>query len=171
MRPQPGEFADYYTKYIAMVPDGDIINTLRAQSNDSLAYLRNTPEAQGDVVHPPYTWTIKQVISHLIDGERIFAYRLLRIARGDKTPLPGFDENEYAKSAQTDQLSLSDLVDEFETVRDATLSLLKNLPDDAWTRTGTANTFAVSARATAWITAGHVSHHMAIIRKRLGSSQ
>jgi uncharacterized damage-inducible protein DinB len=120
-------------------------------------------------VHPPYAWTIKQVISHLIDGERIFAYRLLRIARGDTTPLPGFDENEYAKTARTDQLKLGDLVNEFETVREATLSLLHNLPEEAWTRTGTANGFAVSARALAWIMVGHVNHHIVIIRKRLGN--
>lgn len=168
-RPQPNEYAAYYGKYIALVPDADIFDLLQSQMKDSLAFLRKVPEAQGDVVHPPYAWTIKQVISHLIDGERIFAYRALRIARGDTTPLPGFDENEYAKMAKTDQLKLGDLVNEFETVRAATLTLLHNLPEEAWTRASTANGYPVSVRALAWIMAGHVNHHMAIVRKRLGN--
>ena len=167
-RPQPSEYAAYYGKYIALVPDDDILDLLQSQLNDSVAFLRKVPDAQGEIVHPPYAWTIKQVISHLIDGERIFAYRLLRIARGDTTPLPGFDENEYAKTEKTDQLKIGDLVNEFETVREATLSLLHNLPNEAWTRSGTANGYPVSVRALAWIMAGHVNHHMAIVRKRLG---
>jgi DinB superfamily len=167
-RPEPAEFAAYYGKYISLVPDGEILDVLHTQAKDVVSFMRAIPEAQSIILHPPYTWTIKQVINHLTDGERIFAYRALRIARGDAIPLPGFDENEYAKTAIVDRLKLSDVVNEFDTVRHATLTLLRNLPEESWTRTGTANGYPVSVRALAWIMAGHVEHHMAIVRKRLG---
>lgn len=166
-RPKQGEYAEYYAKYVNMVSEGDIVEILRLQGKELADFLRAVNEPQGNIVHPPYAWTIKQVVNHIIDGERIFAYRLLRIARGDKTPLPGFDENEYAKTAKVENVKLSDLAHEFDTVRAATLSLLRNLPSHAWTNTGTANDKSVSVRALAWIMAGHLQHHLAIMRKRL----
>jgi hypothetical protein len=167
-RPQPTEHAPYYGTYVALVPENDILAVLRAQRDESLAHLHAIPESQADVLHPPYTWTIKQVVNHITDGERIFAYRALRFARGDATELPGFDENEYARTAGCERLKLAKLVDEFDAVRRSTLALLENLPEQAWTRCGEANGNAVTVRALAFIIAGHVRHHLAIVRKRLG---
>src|ERR1043165_9301578 len=101
---------------------------------------------------------MKQVVSPLIDGERIFAYRMLRIARGDTTPLPGLDENAFAKTAMVDRRTLADLAAVYARVRAAALSLIRSLPTEAWTRTGTANTYPISVRALAWVMAGHVTH-------------
>ena len=167
--PQSTEYAPYYAKYIALVPKGDILEILEAQLDDVLQTLRSVPESQAGIVHPPYAWTIRQVTGHLTDSERIFAYRALRISRGDQTPLPGFDENMYAKTGGFNECSMRDIVDDFEVARRATLSLFRLMPASAWMNTGTANSYTVSARACPWIIAGHVSHHLAIVRKRLGS--
>jgi hypothetical protein len=169
-RPNPSEYAPYYEPYIALVlpHEGDILTVLRRQLERELPFLSGLPEAQAGVVHVPYAWTIRQVVSHLADGERIFGYRMLRIARGDTIPLPGFDENAYAKTAGTERLTLRALAEELESVRRATITLLANLPPEAWTRSGTANDKPVSVRALAFITAGHTRHHLNIIRRRLG---
>jgi hypothetical protein len=166
-RPATTEYAPYYGKYIALAPEDDILATLRGQLDREFTFLRSIPESEGDVVHPPYSWTIKQVIGHLIDGERIFNYRALRFARGDTISLPGFDENEYAKTGEYQRLKLRDLVAEFESVRRSTLTLFENLPDAAWKRGGTANGHPISVRALAFVIAGHTRHHVAIVRKRL----
>ena len=167
-RPQPTEHAHYYGKYIDLIREDDIIDVLQTQQSEMASFLRNVPESQANVPHPPYTWTLKQVVNHINDGERIFAYRALCIARGDTTPLPGFDEIVYAKTSMVDRVTLADLAAEFATVRAATLSLLKSLPDETWSNTGTANGYPVTVRALAWIMAGHVHHHLAIMKKRVG---
>jgi uncharacterized damage-inducible protein DinB len=166
-RPMPAEHAPYYGSYIALVTEDDILSVLRAQCDETLKFLRAISESESTILHPPYTWTIKQVIGHIIDGERIFAYRALRIARGDTTPLPGFDENQYAKATEFSDMKLGALVNEFETVRRATISLFENLNPESWTRLGQANKYPVSVRAIAYIIAGHVRHHMNIVRKRV----
>lgn len=166
-RPHASEHAPFYAGYVALVPETDVMGVLESQAREVDALLRSIPEAQAGVLHPPYTWTIKQVVGHLIDGERIFAYRALRIARGDATPLPGFDENAYARSGEFDRLKLVQLADEFAAVRRSTVLQFRRLPDDAWSRVGTANGSPASVRAIAFIIAGHVRHHVAIIRKRL----
>jgi hypothetical protein len=169
-RPTSTEHAPYYSKYVALVPEDDVLTVLKAQAADANALLRSIPEAQAVILHPPYTWTVKQVVGHLIDGERIFAYRALRFARGDATPLPGFEENEYARTGEFERVPLKNLADEFDTVRQSTLSLFRNLADAAWTRTGEANGQRVSVRALAFIMAGHVRHHLGIVRQRVGMS-
>ena len=166
--PQSSEYAPYYAKYIALVPAGDILEILESQLDDVMQTLRSVPEAQAGIVHPPYAWTIRQVVGHLTDSERIFAYRALRIARGDQTPLPGFDENIYAKTGEFNECSMRDLADDFEVARRSTISLLRLMPAEAWMNAGNANGYSVSARAFPWIIAGHTQHHLAIIRKRLG---
>ncbi len=168
-RPSAAEYAAFYAKYIDRVPETDILAAMAAQLDEALAFLRAIPEAQGDVCHAPYTWTVKQVVGHLTDGERIFGYRALRFARGDATPLPGFEENDYTKSAEYERLSLGDVVNEFEAVRRSSLWLFRNLPEAAWGRTGTANGSPVSVRALAYIVVGHVRHHGGILRKRLAA--
>ncbi len=167
-RPAASEHAPYYGNYISKVQGDDALATLEAQAREVEPLLRGIPESQATVLHAPYTWTLKQVIGHLIDAERIFAYRALRFARGDTQPLPGFDENAYVPEAKYERLSVKDLVDEFAAVRRATILLFRNLPDDCWTRQGVASGSPMSVRAAAYTIAGHVNHHMAIIRKRLG---
>jgi hypothetical protein len=167
-RPQASEYAQYYEPYIALVPEADALAAMRAQLERELPFLSTIPEAKAGIVHPPYAWTIRQVVSHLTDGERIFCYRALRIARGDAIPLPGYDENAYAKTAGTERLTLKSLTEELESVRRATITLFQNLPPEAWARAGIANDKSVTVRALAFIIAGHARHHLAIIRKRLG---
>lgn len=166
-RPEASEYAPYYGKYIALVPEGDILALLEAQLTDILAPLRGLSETEANTRHPPYTWSIKEVVGHLIDSERVFGYRALRFARNDATPLAGFDENAYVPAAGFDALPLTELLAELEVVRRSHLWLFRHLPEEAWQRTGIANESRVSVRALAWILAGHVQHHGAILRKRL----
>jgi hypothetical protein len=169
-RPTSTEHAPYYAKYVANVPEDDILSVLERQTDEAKALLRTIPEAQANIVHPPYAWTIKQVIGHLIDSERIFAYRALRIARGDKTPLPGFDENTYAQTGEFGRVPFSELAADFDAARQSTISLFRTLNDAAMARRGEANGHMISVRALAFVIAGHVRHHLEIVRKRLGSA-
>jgi DinB superfamily len=168
--PTAAEYAPYYAKYMVLVPDGDIVGAMDAQLREVVDYFRAVTDAQASVLHAPYTWTIKEVVGHLTDCERVFGYRGLRFARGDRTPLPGFDENAYAPEGQFKRLALADLISEFEGLRRSHVQMFRNLPQAAWTRTGEANGNPVSVRAIAYILVGHVRHHMAIVRKRLSSA-
>jgi hypothetical protein len=165
-RPSPDEHAPYYERYIRQVPDGDLIATLEAQFSDTTALLRGVPEEQGDHAYAPGKWSIKEVVGHVSDTERIFSYRLLRAARGDATPLPGYDENTYVPAGVFAARTLASLVDEWTAVRGATLALLRGLPGEAWNRRGTANATPFSVRAVAWILAGHERHHAELLRTR-----
>ncbi len=166
--PEPTEYAPYYANYVALVPKGDILEILQSQLHETVKTLRSVPDSQAGVLHPPYTWTIRQVVGHLTDSERIFAYRALRIGRGDSTPLPGFDENVFAKTGGFNGIAMQDMTADFEIARRCTCSLFQHMPHDAWNRLGQANGKTVSVRALAWIVAGHTQHHLAIVRKRLG---
>jgi uncharacterized damage-inducible protein DinB len=169
-QPQTNEYAPYYEKYIVLVPEGDVVATLSRQLDDTLAFLRGLTEAQGDSRYAPGKWSIKELVGHIIDTERIFAHRAFRFARNDQTPLPGFEQDDYARAANFGNRQLSDITDEFEQVRRATLCLLRSLDDEAWLRQGTANDTGVSVRALAYILAGHETHHMQIVQERyLGS--
>jgi hypothetical protein len=166
-RPNSTEYAPYFEAYIALVPEDDIVATMEAQLKEMQPFLQGVPESQGNVRHPPYTWSIKEVVGHLTDTERIFAYRALRFARGDATPLPGFDENAYVRAAEFDRTPLGELVSEFDSVRRSNLSLFRHFSEEVWTRQGTANGKAISVRALAYNIVGHARHHMAILRRRL----
>src|SRR5262245_64323190 len=133
-RPAPTDFAPYFAKYLDLVPEDDILSALAAQLDELLAVLRAVPEATGNVRHPPYTWSIKEVVGHLTDCERVFGYRALRFARSDRTPLPGFEENDYAREGDFDRVGLAELVSEFEAVRRSHMWLFRNLPTVAWDR-------------------------------------
>jgi hypothetical protein len=170
-RPGPTEYAPSDARYVALVPEDEILPALEAQLEDMLSLLRAVPEDQASVRHPPYTWSIKQVVGHMSDAERIWAGRALRFARGDATPLPGFDENDYVRAAGFDRLPLGDLVSEFEAVRRANLWMFRGLPDVAWSRSGEANGNVVTVRALAYIIAGHARHHTAIVRRRLSGDR
>ena len=166
-RPDPTEHAPYYAKYIALVPEEEILMAMTQELERTLALLRPISEETASLRHPPYTWSTKQVIGHLTDSERIFGYRTLRIARGDTTPLPGFDENAYAMAAESDRCLLGDLAAEFAAIRRSNLLLFRHLPEAAWSRSCTANDCLVTVRALAYILVGHERHHTGILRKRL----
>jgi hypothetical protein len=165
-RPDSTEHAPYFGKYIALVPDGEIVATLGNQIEETLDLLGGLSEAQGDLRYAPGKWSVKEVIGHLIDAERIFAYRALRFARNDQTPLAGFDENSYAANSSFGSRALADLAEEFKLVRGSNIYLFKHLDDEAWSRHGVSNQNEISVRALAWITAGHELHHREIIRSR-----
>jgi uncharacterized damage-inducible protein DinB len=165
-RPEATEFAPFYAGYVAAVPEGDIINILRRDGDEWQTVLAVLPEARGDHRYAEGKWSIRQLVGHVSDAERIFAYRALRIARGDQSPLASFDENAYAETAGSDRRTISALAAELRVVRESTVALFSSLPEDAWTRTGTASGKTVSTRALAYITAGHAQHHLKILRER-----
>lgn len=165
-RPEASEYAPYYDKYVALVPTGDVIETLRRQSADTLALLRSIPEDKAGARYAPGKWSVKELVGHVIDTERIFTYRALRFARGDRTSLHGFDQDPYVLAADFDTRTLADLGEEFAHVRAASLSLFQSLNEAAWQRGGTASDNEVSVRALAYITAGHEAHHIQVLRER-----
>ena len=166
LRPEPGECAPPFFAYISLVPDGDVLASLDRQIQETTSRLEALPPAKADFAYAPGKWTIKQVVGHLVDAERIFSYRALRLARGDSTPLPGFDENAYVPAAAAERRTLSDLLAEFNAVRRSTLALFRYLPAEAPTRMGTVNGATMSVRAVAWIIAGHERHHRRILEER-----
>jgi uncharacterized damage-inducible protein DinB len=165
-RPEPGEFESFYQPYISLVPPGDIVALLATQLDDTTAMIRELTDRQALHAYAPGKWSIKQVIGHVADAERVFAYRALRFARGDATPLAGFEENSFAAAGDFDARPLASLIAEFAAVRHASVALFAGLPEDAWTRAGTANDQHVTVRALAWITAGHELHHRGILSSR-----
>jgi hypothetical protein len=139
---------------------------LSSQLDDTLALLRHIPESQAGFRYAPDKWSIKELVGHVIDTERIFAYRALRFARNDQTPLSGYEQDDYVDNASFDEYSLGELAAEFESVRRSTLFLLKHLDEEAWLRRGLASESEVSVRALAYIIAGHELHHREILRSR-----
>ena len=167
-RPGRDEYAEYYGRYIDKVPDGDVIAMLESQGNTTQKLLASVGEENAGYRYEPGKWSIKQVIGHITDSERVFAYRLVEIARGEKQPLPGFDQDEYMETANFDARSLAELAEGLASTRHATLTLIRSLDDEAWNRRGVASDNPVSARALAWIIAGHERHHAGILRDRYG---
>ncbi len=166
IRPTSGEYPPYTINYISLVPDGDIVATLGKQLDDTLALIRSISESRGDFRYEEGKWNIKEVIGHLIDCERIFAYRALRFARGDETPLSGFEQDDYVRNGGFGKRTLSDLANEYEHVRQSTIVLFSNLDDEAWVRIGSSNNNPASVRALAFMVAGHERHHIEILRSR-----
>jgi DinB superfamily len=164
--PLEGEFAPYFGRYVGQVPAGDVVETLRTQFSGTTALLRGIDPARTTMGYAPGKWSIRDVVLHMADTERVMAYRALWIARGDTTPLPSFDENTFAPIAGANARSMDSLVDELEAVRRSTLAMFEGFPADAWSRQGTASGNPVTVRALAWIIAGHERHHVAIIRER-----
>jgi hypothetical protein len=162
-RPEPDEYAPYYGKYISLVQGNDIVAILEAQRLQSIQLFAARSERDGNFRYAPRKWTVKEVLGHVNDAERIFAYRALRIARGDKTPLAGFDQEPYVSVAAFTERPLADLAEEFAHVRSATLALFRHLKEEAWIRRGTASDNEVSVRALAFIIAGHELHHRCIL--------
>jgi DinB superfamily/ClpX C4-type zinc finger len=161
--PDPSEYAPYYGRYISLVPGTDLFAALRAQRPETLELFSGL---NGDRQYAAGKWTVKEVLGHLIDTERIMAYRALRIARNDATPLPGFEQDDYVRYGGFGACRLTDLMDEFDCVRETTLFLFEKLPAEAWLRRGTASENAVSARALGYIIAGHELHHRRILKEK-----
>ena len=165
-RPDPSEYGAYYGRYISLVPPGPIVDQLRGQIVETFGMLRALPEPRGEHRYAPGKWSIKEVIGHVVDGERVFGYRALRFARGDETPLPGFEQDDYVRNGGFGARTLRHLVDELETVRHGTLLLFEGLDESAMIRRGTASGMPVTVRALAHIIAGHELHHRSVLRER-----
>ena len=165
-RPVPGEYGEFYAGYIALVPVGDVLETLTRQLDDLAALWRRVGEAGADFRYAPGKWSIKDIVGHLADMERVFVYRALRIARGDPTPLPGFDENAFAQAANASARRMADLAAELAYVRRASIVFFEGLDDAAVNRRGTASGFPLAVRAIPYIVAGHTAHHTDVIRTR-----
>jgi hypothetical protein len=165
-RPQPDEYAPYYGRYISLVEGEDILTTLDQQRRQTMMLLSGRDEEDGNFRYAPGKWSAKEVLGHVCDTERIFAYRALRISRADATPMEGFEQDDYVRNGPFAHCSLSDLVEDFIAVRRATLSLLRNLDEAAWMRRGIANKNEVSVRGIAYIIAGHELHHRRILEEK-----
>jgi hypothetical protein len=165
-RPDASEYVPFYGAYVARVPDGDVLEMLEAQRRDMQQLLAGMSEAVALRRYAAGKWSVKEVIGHLMDTERIFCYRALRFARGDETALSGFNEQTYAPAGRFDDRRLSDLADEWDAVRRATIALVRSFDGVALARRGTANGATVSVRALVYIIAGHERHHLAILRER-----
>ncbi|HJU54882.1 MAG TPA: DinB family protein [Pyrinomonadaceae bacterium] len=165
-RPDETEYVPEYGRYVSLVPDGDIVAVLGDQIGETLALLRSIPEERAGFRYEPDKWSIKELVGHLIDSERIFSYRALRFARDDKTALPGYEQDDYVRNGSFDDRTLEDLAAEFASARQATVLLFKHLNGEAWARRGLANESEVSVRALAHIIAGHELHHRSVLRDR-----
>lgn len=165
-RPQKSEYAVYYEKYVFLVPGGDFLEILEEQEATLRLLLSPLTEEQGDFRYAAGKWSIKEVIGHINDAERIFAYRLLRIARADETPLASFEQDDYITTGNFSARELSDLLEEFSAVRKATITLVRSLNEKAWMRRGTASQKEVTALALGFIIAGHERHHRMILEER-----
>jgi uncharacterized damage-inducible protein DinB len=164
--PAPDEYAPFYAGYISDVIESDVLALLERQSATLRTMCDSVSDGEALTRYAPGKWSVKEVIGHMTDAERIFAYRALRISRGDPAPLEGFDENLYVAAAASDRRPLSELLEEFETARTATVSLLRSLRPEELERRGVANHVPVSVRALVFIIAGHVDHHLRILRER-----
>ena len=165
-RPQPDEYGKYFAPYIALVGDVPIMTFLEEQRESVNAWLRTIPDDKGLTRYAPDKWSVKQVIGHMIDTERIMAYRTLCAARGETASLPGFDQDAYVRQANFESLSMEQLRRQFDAVREATLGLLASLPEEAWSRVGNANDNKLTVRALAYIIGGHLQHHVNVIRSQ-----
>lgn len=168
--PVADEYAPFYSGYVALAREQDPLALLQSQRHSLRAMCESLTEEQALARYAPGKWSIKQVLGHLADTERVFSYRIFRIGRGDATPLAGFDQNAYVDAAHSDERPLTELLEEFLSVREATLRLVDGLNDEQLARRGVANEAAVSARALVYIAAGHVAHHMRILRDSYGVS-
>lgn len=165
-RPESGEYAAYFDRYISLVPGNDILPTLESQRRQTLLLLSGRDEDEGDFRYAPGKWSAKEVLGHVCDTERIFAYRALRISRADTTPLAGFEQDDYIRNGPFAKIPLAEVIEDYIAVRRATLTLLRNLDDQAWLRRGIANKNEVSVRAIAYTIAGHELHHRRILEEK-----
>ena len=165
-RPEKNEYAEFYAGYVALVEEPDIIAALRNQTADLQNLLAGVSAEKENYRYAEGKWSIRELLGHIVDGERVFSYRALRISRGDETPLAGFEENFYVAGSNFSNVKLADTLEEFSLLRRSNVLLFKNLIDEMWRRTGTASDAAVSVSALAYIMVGHVRHHVNILQTR-----
>jgi len=165
-RPQSGEYVPYYERYISLIEDNDILATLDRQRREMVLLLSGLSEEQGDFRYAPEKWSAKQVLGHVCDTERVFAYRALRISRGDATPMEGFEQDDYVKNGPFARHVIAEVIEDYIAVRRATISLLRSLEEAAWSRRGVANKNEVTVRALAYTIAGHEAHHRRILEEK-----
>lgn len=165
-RPETGEFDSYYERYVSLVEDGDIISTLNNQIAETLRLLAEIDEEKAVFRYAEGKWSVKELLGHVIDTERIFAYRALRVSRGDTTPIEGYEQDNYIENAEFDKCRLADLAEEFALVRKSNVLMFKGLSETAWHRRGVANDCEITVRALAYISAGHELYHFNILKER-----
>lgn len=165
-KPLPGDYAPFYDTYVRLVPAGQVLDLLEKGQLTFSGYLASLKPDQWDYRYAEGKWSVREVLLHLIDSERIFAYRALRIGRNDQTPLPGFDQDIFVEYSDASARSESSLLEEYQSVRQATLSLFRGFPAEAWARRGYANAVEVSAHAIPFIIAGHEIHHLNVLQNR-----
>ena len=166
-KPESQEYAPFYSDYIQRASARqDLTAALSLQPDEMKSALGGLSDSQARFKPGPQEWSIKEVVSHLIDGERVFSYRLLRVSRKDKTPLPGFEQDDYVREAKADEIAIADLIDEFTFLRRANLLAIKNMSASALAEVGTASGNPVSTRALVYILVGHVEHHMASLKEK-----
>jgi hypothetical protein len=170
-RPQSTEAASYYFNYIDLITSDEIVPVMESQMDETLRFLEGISEEQSLTSYAPGKWTIRELLNHVNDGERIFLGRAVWFARGFQDPLPSFEQDVAVQAAKANQTPWSELVEEFRTVRLSTLSFFKHLPDEAWSRSGVASDNPVSVRAIAYIIAGHVAHHTQVLTEKYGITE
>ncbi len=166
IRPESTEYYEYYEKYVKLVPENDIVHALALQGEQTLSYLRSLPMTTGDKRYAPEKWSVKEVVGHIIDIERVFGYRALFFARNTPGPLPGIEQDDWMNAATFGSRGLADLADEFESVRRSNLHLFRHLDAGAWMRRGIASEREFTVRGIAYIMLGHERHHLAILKSR-----
>lgn len=166
-RAQPEEYAEYYAPYIAKVQaEGELTEILKQQGEETEAFFAGLSDKQTEFRYAPGKWSIREILGHLTDTERIFAYRMLRIAREDPTPLAGFEEDDYVRSGNFGRVSMDRMLAHYRAVRASSVALLDTFGPDSWMRTGTANGQPISLRAQVCVLIGHERHHLEVIRER-----
>ena len=165
-RPDPNEYGEFYAGYVSQVPEEEVLPVLEAQVSEIHALAEAVPAGQEVHRYAPGKWSVREVFGHLADAERVFGYRAMCIARGDETPLPGYDQDAYMATARFDDQPLSELADELVALRLANLPTFRRLTEEDWERRGTASGQPVTVRALAYILAGHLRHHLAILDQR-----
>lgn len=167
-RPESNEHPPEFSRYISLLPDGNIVDALRAQIDELAEVAARVPPDRETFAYAPDKWSVRQVFGHLCDGERVFSYRALCISRGETASLPGFDENVYVARAMSPSRRLSDLAEELTLVRRANVHMFESLDPTAWAQMGNANGSLISVNAIAWGMAGHTRHHLNVLRDRYG---
>jgi len=167
-RPESTEYAPYYGRYVDLVTENDVVAAMEKQAGETAKILGGIDEKRSAFRYAPDKWSIKEMIGHVADGERVFAYRALSFARDDKNALPGFEQDDWMKTSNFDRWSFADLRDNFIAVRRASVLLFRNLAEEAWERRGTASGNPVSVRALAYIMLGHERHHLRVLRDKYG---
>ena len=165
-RPYLSDFPNFYQGYVNTIESDNILQTLQSQQDKTVSFFENLTEEQGNFAYADGKWTIKEVLGHLVDTERVFVFRALSFARGEEQSLPGFDENTYVPAGRFSDRKLESLIEEYRSVRQSTITFFQNLRDEDWSKTGIANNGNFTVNSIAFIIAGHNEHHINILSER-----